>query len=110
MRGWVAISVTATPAASPRRIREVLRMIIGEPSGLRLHGPGSTGTPSLRNSTYSTGWLAPPALATADWAPPPITATGSPRFHEMPHRVTHDYAAGTGTKDQESTIIMSMIC
>src|SRR6516165_10763803 len=28
MRGWVAISVTATPAAAPRRIREVLRMII----------------------------------------------------------------------------------
>src|SRR5262252_3629737 len=36
MRGWVAISVTATPAAAPRRIREVLRMIIREPSGLRL--------------------------------------------------------------------------
>src|SRR6516165_12831586 len=28
MRGWVAISVTATPAAAPRRIREVLRTII----------------------------------------------------------------------------------
>src|SRR5215472_14507205 len=28
MRGWVAISVTATPAAAPRRIREVLRIII----------------------------------------------------------------------------------
>src|SRR5262249_37059724 len=36
MRGWVAISVTATPAAAPRRVREVLRMIIREPSGLRL--------------------------------------------------------------------------
>src|SRR5262245_65562459 len=36
MRGWAAISVTATPAAAPRRIREVLRMIIREPSGLRL--------------------------------------------------------------------------
>src|SRR6516165_9021581 len=48
------------------------------PSFAAHHGPGSTGTPSLRNSTYSTGWLAPPALATADWAPPPITATGSP--------------------------------
>jgi hypothetical protein len=31
----VAISVTATPAAAPRRIREVLR-IIREPSGLHL--------------------------------------------------------------------------
>src|SRR6516225_7375681 len=48
------------------------------PSFTAHHGPGSTGTPSLRNSTYSTGWLAPPALATADWTPPPITATGSP--------------------------------
>src|SRR5262245_3943519 len=48
------------------------------PSFAAHHGPGSTGTPSLRNSTYSTGWFAPPALATADWAPPPITATGSP--------------------------------
>src|SRR5260221_7525112 len=28
MRGWVAISVTATPAAAPRRIRDVLRIII----------------------------------------------------------------------------------
>src|SRR5262249_18608940 len=40
MRGWVAISVTATPAAAPRRIREVLRMIIREPSGLRLRPLG----------------------------------------------------------------------
>src|SRR5262245_59554468 len=36
MRGRVAISVTATPAAAPRRIREVLRIIIREPPGLRL--------------------------------------------------------------------------
>src|SRR6187200_662167 len=36
MRGEVAISVTATPAAAPRRSREVLRIIIREPSGLRL--------------------------------------------------------------------------
>jgi hypothetical protein len=41
MRGWVAISVTATAAAAPRRIRKVLRMIIGEPSGPRL--PPTTG-------------------------------------------------------------------
>src|SRR6266480_7556826 len=30
MRGWVAISVTATPAAAPRRIKEVLRITIRE--------------------------------------------------------------------------------
>src|SRR6266511_6391332 len=46
MRGGVAISVTATPAAAPRSIREVLRIIIREPSGFRLPptmGLGSTG-------------------------------------------------------------------
>src|SRR5580700_9985052 len=42
------------------------------------HGLGSTGVPSLRNSTYSTGWLEPVATAAADCGPPPITATGSP--------------------------------
>src|SRR5262245_19037945 len=36
MRGWFAISVTAMPAAAPRRIREVFRIIIREPPGLRL--------------------------------------------------------------------------
>src|SRR5690348_6358280 len=36
MRGWVAISVTATPAAAPRRSREALRIIIREPSSLHL--------------------------------------------------------------------------
>ena len=52
------------------------RAIIREPSGLRAHhGPGSTGTPSLRNS------LKYGLVCTArfgNWAPPPITATGSP--------------------------------
>src|SRR5262245_11998323 len=37
MRGWVAINVTATPAAAPRRIREVLRIII---RGYPLHPTG----------------------------------------------------------------------
>src|SRR5262249_26960416 len=54
MRGGVAISVTATPAAAPRRSREVLRSIIREPSGLRLRptmgldprGPRPSGTPN----------------------------------------------------------------
>src|SRR5260221_13881502 len=78
MRGWVAISVTATPAAAPRRIREVLRMIIREPSGLRLRPtmgldrrePRPCGTPHRER-------VGLPASA-LDWAPPPITATGSP--------------------------------
>src|SRR6476620_4540322 len=38
MRGGVAISVTATPVAAPRRSMEVLR-IINKPSGLRLRLP-----------------------------------------------------------------------
>src|SRR5690242_3766433 len=42
------------------------------------HGPGSTGTPSFRNSTYSTGWAEPPARANGERPPPLITATGSP--------------------------------
>src|SRR2546429_124344 len=41
------------------------------------HGLGSTGTPSFRNSTYSTGWLEPPARTNGE-LPLPITATGSP--------------------------------
>src|SRR5215831_16706075 len=39
MRGWVAISVTARPAAARRRIREVLRIIIR----LLLESPGTPG-------------------------------------------------------------------
>src|SRR6185369_3824947 len=42
------------------------------------HGPGSTGTPSLRNSIYKTGWLDPVARMAAMWELFPITATGSP--------------------------------
>ena len=39
-RGWVAINVSATPEAAPRRIRNVLR-IIREP--FRLYLPPTTG-------------------------------------------------------------------
>src|SRR5262249_46844233 len=80
------------------------------PSFTAHHGPGSTGTPCLRNSTYSTGWLAPPALATADWAPLPITATGSPVTTNCPKVNGYPFhpSAG-GIKDQELTIIVSMV-
>src|SRR5262245_53053938 len=85
MGGWVAISVTATPAAAPKRIREVLRIIIREPPGLRLRP--TMGLDRLVSRPYSrrdTPWFAPPALATAHWVPPPSTATGSPVYHELP--------------------------
>ena len=59
----VVSPIDETPAAAPRRIREVLRMIIGDPSGLRLRPttgldrrePRPCGTPH-----NSAGWLAPP--------------------------------------------------
>src|SRR5215510_1724847 len=71
MRGWVAISVTATPAAAPRRIREVLRMIIREPSGLRLRPtmgldrrePRPCGTPrKVRVGLHRPLWQRPTGL------------------------------------------------
>src|SRR5207244_7446831 len=114
MRGWVAISVTATPAAAPRRIREVLRMIIREPSGLRLRPtmgldrrePRPCGTPHT-----VPGWFAPPALATADWAPPPITATGSPVTTNCPKSTdirsipaSKTMMSAAGIKDQELAV------
>src|SRR6266480_1566425 len=52
------------------------------PSVAAHHGPGSTGIPSLRNSTYSTGWVEPPVSTPAN--PPPITATGSPATTNCP--------------------------
>src|SRR5262249_22022164 len=112
MRGWVAISVAATPAAAPRRIREVLRIIIREPSGLRLRptvGLKSTGTPSLRNSTYSTGWLAPPALATADcrlflrWAHP-LPELAQVNGYPL-HASEQDMTSAADLKDQEDQIV-----
>src|SRR6185312_15619327 len=42
------------------------------------HGPGSTGVPSFRNSTYRTGCEEPVARTAAIWEPFPIAATGSP--------------------------------
>src|SRR5207302_816749 len=52
------------------------------PSVAAHQGPGSTGIPSLRNSTYNTGWVEPPVSTPAN--PPPITATGSPATTNYP--------------------------
>src|SRR5260370_19178016 len=112
MGGGVAISVTATPAAAPRRIRELLRIIIHEPSGLRLRPTMGLdrrvsrpyGTPRrVRVGLHRPLWQRPIGLRRPSlrWARPlPRTA---------PRRVRHDSAAGTG-KDPELTIIMSVIC
>src|SRR5262245_37756079 len=86
MRGWVAISVTATPAAALRRIREVLRIIIREPPGRRLRP--TMALIDLHPVLTDTCWFAPPALVTADWAPPPSTATGSPVTTNCPTRIS----------------------
>src|SRR5262245_2497000 len=118
MRGWVAISVTATPAAAPRRIREVLRMIIREPSGLRLRPttgldrrePRPCGTPHIvRVGLHRPLWQRPiglrrPLLRRA--RPLPRTAP-SQRISVPSQRARHVSAAGI--KDQELTIIVSMM-
>src|SRR6516162_6676873 len=94
MRGWVAISVTATPAAAPRRIREVLRMIIREPSGLRLRPtmgldrrePRPCGTPhTVRVGLHRPLWQRPiglrrPSLRRARPLPRTAQVKGYP-FH-----------------------------
>src|SRR5262249_3731802 len=86
MRGWVAISVTATPAAAPSRIREVLRMIIREPSGLRLRPtmgldrrePRPCGTPHIvRVGLHRPLWQRPIELR----RPSPRRLA---RYHELP--------------------------
>ena len=73
-------------------------------------GPGRRCTPSLRNSTYNTGWLAPPVRAPADGAPLPITATGRPSLRiapsqrrSVPSSEQHMIPAA-GIKDQELAI------
>src|SRR6266581_301521 len=113
MRGDVAISVTAMPAAAPRSIREVLRIIIREPSGLRLRptmGLGRRvsrpyGTPRrLRVGLHRPLWQRPIGLRR------PLLRRARPLPRTAPSRVRQDSAGGTGIRDQELTIIVSMIC
>src|SRR4030081_299529 len=101
MRGWVAISVTAMPAAAPRSIREVLRIIIREPSGLRLRptmGLGRRvsrpyGTPRrVRGGLHRPLWQRPiglrrPALRRA--RPLPRTAPSSTDNMEQAEQSEH---------------------
>src|SRR5262245_46532153 len=117
MRGWVAISVTATPAAAPRRIREVLRMIIREPSGLRLRPtmgldrrePRPCGTPHIaRVGLHRPLWQRPIGLRR-----PSLRRA---RYHELPqcngypfHPSEQDMISAAGIKDQELAIIASMM-
>src|SRR5262249_10456598 len=117
MRGWVAISVTAMPAAAPRRIREVLRMIIREPSGLGLRPttgldrrePRPCGTPHIvRVGLHRPLWQRPielrPSLRRARPLPRTAPSHGYP-FHPS----EQDMISAAGIKDQELTIIVSMM-
>src|SRR5215475_11013047 len=117
MRGWVAISVTATPAAAPRRIKEVLRMIIREPSGLRLRPtmgldrrePRPCGTPHIvRVGLHRPLWqrligLRRPSLRRAH----PLPQTAPSQRISVPS--AQDMISAAGIKDQELTIIVSMM-
>src|SRR5437868_4167649 len=91
MRGGVAISVTATPAAAPRRSREVLRISVREPSS------------RLR-----------PTVG-LDRRPSSISAIGSPvpqvaRLKGYPlHPIEQDMISAVGIKDQALTRIVSMM-
>src|SRR5215469_10824019 len=108
MRGGVAISVTATPAAAPTRSREVLRIIIREPSGLRLRptmglnrrGPRPSGTPHIvRVGLHRPLYQRPIGRR----RPLPRRARPSPRTAPN-HRIS-----AAGIKDQKLTIIVSVI-
>src|SRR5262249_4903955 len=75
------------------------------------HGPGSKGT---RPAEY--GLVCTTRLARAHWAPPPITATGStvttncPKSNGYPfHPSEQDMISAAGIKDQELTIIVSIM-
>src|SRR6266513_56141 len=117
MRGEVAISVTATPAAAPRRSREVLRIIIREPSGLRLRPtmgldrrvPRPCGTPHI----VRVGLHRP--LYQRPIGPVAHRRDGLARHHELPqingyplHPSEQDMISAAGIKDQKLTIIVSV--
>src|SRR5262249_7629408 len=119
MRGWVAISVTATPAAAPRSIREVLRMIIREPSGLRLRPtmgldrrePRPCGELHVKYGLACTARFGNGRLGSAAHY-----CDGLARYHELPqvngypfHPSEQDMISAAGIKDQELTIIVSMM-
>src|SRR6516162_5429784 len=117
MRGWVAISVTATPAAAPRRIREVLRIIIRNLLAFVCGPPRAwiDGNPALAELHVKYGLVCTARFGNGHWAPPPITATGSPVTTNCPkstdpfHPSEQDMISAAGIKDQELTIIVSMM-
>jgi hypothetical protein len=104
------------PAAAPRRSRRVLRIIVREPFGLRLlhHGPGSTVLAELH---IKSGWLVVRLACTAAWQRPvsSISAIGYPYQVGPSEQISapcpseQDMIAAGGVKDQELTIIVSML-
>src|SRR5437764_15112128 len=113
MRGGVAISVTATPAAAPRRSREVLRIIIREPSGLprptmglNRRVPRPCGTPHIVRVGLYRRFINGRSGAVAHHR------DGLARHHELPqingyplHPSEQDMISAAGIKDQKLTII-----
>src|SRR5215468_7187137 len=111
MRGWVEISVRATPAAAPRRISEVLR-IIREPSGLRLRPtmgldrrePRPCGTPHIvRVGLHRPLWQRPiglrrPSLRRAR----PLRELAQVNGYRL-HSSKQDMTSAADLKDQELT-------
>jgi hypothetical protein len=112
MRGWLAISVTATPAAAPRSIREVLRIIIREPSGLHW----IDGNPVLAELHVKYGLVCTPRFGNGQLGSAAHHCDGLARYHELPqvngypfHPSEQDMISAAGVKDQELTIIVSMM-
>src|SRR5262249_4239364 len=115
MRGGVAISVTAMPAAAPRRIKEVLRIIVREPSGLRLRPTMGLdrrvsrpcGTPHrVRVGLHRPLWQRPIVAISAMGSP--VTRAGPVNRYPL-HPSEQDMISAAGIKDQELTIIVSMM-
>src|SRR5262245_3518122 len=114
MRGWVAISVTATPAAAPRRIREVLRIIIRDPSGLRYGPPWAwiDGNPVLAELHVKYGLVCTARFGNGRLGSAAHHCDGLARYHELPqvngypfHPSEQDMISAAGIKDQELAII-----
>ena len=113
MRGWVVISVKAAPAAAPRRMSEVLR-IIREPFRLRLLP--TMGLDRRGSRPCETRHTARADLSQSRWRRPTAPATHHrnrlPRQHELPqidgypfHPRQQHMIPAAGIKDQELAVI-----
>src|SRR6516165_4639620 len=118
MWGWVAISVTATPAAAPRRIREVLRIIIRNLLAFVCGPPWAwiDGNPVLAELHVKYGLACTARFGNGRLGSAAHHCDGLARYHELSqvngypfHPSEQDMISAAGIKDQELTIIVSMI-